>query len=92
VFPCNFHNFSTSRSTLELASRKAIQELKGDDPGDLEAYIHDDSDAYGEMVEQIRRRIGATSLKYQTMGDLLKAIGLPFDKLCTHCWDNSSYF
>jgi len=92
VYPCRFHNFSTSRSTLELASRKAILELTGEDHGNLAAYARDDSEPYRAMVERIRARIGATTLRYQKMGDLVDAIGLPFDDLCTHCWDNSSYF
>ncbi|MCK4836461.1 MAG: amidophosphoribosyltransferase, partial [Candidatus Aminicenantes bacterium] len=92
VFPCIFHNFSTSRSTMELASRKAIFELEGRDTDDLSEYIQDDSEKYQAMVERIRKRIGATSLKYQRMTDLVDAIGLPIEKLCTHCWDNSSYF
>jgi amidophosphoribosyltransferase len=43
------------------------------------------------MVEQIRKNLGLTSLKYQTLGDLVDAIGMPKEKLCTHCWDGSSY-
>jgi len=92
VFPCKFHNFSTSRSTLELASRKAIFELTGKEPTDLGDYILDDSESYQAMVEQIRKRIRATTLKYQKMTDLVDAIGLPFEKLCTHCWDNTGDF
>jgi amidophosphoribosyltransferase len=44
------------------------------------------------MVEKIRRRLHLTTLKYQTMDDLVEAIGRPKEKLCTHCWDGSSYF
>mgnify|MGYP000196338602 CR=1 FL=1 len=29
IYPCNFLNFSTSRSTLDLAGRKAIATLEG---------------------------------------------------------------
>jgi len=43
-------------------------------------------------VEIIRKRLELKSLKYQKMEDLIQAIGLPKEKLCTHCWDNSSYF
>jgi amidophosphoribosyltransferase len=92
VFPCKFHNFSTSRSSLELASRKAIFKMTGKEPTDLEEYIRDDSELYQKMVETIRKTIGATTLKYQKINDLVNAIGLPFEKLCTHCWDNSSYY
>ena len=92
VFPCKFHNFSTSRTTLELASRKAIFELTGNETTDLDVYTQDDSEKRNAMVAQIQNRIGATTLKYQKISDLVNAIGLPIEKLCTNCWDNSSYF
>ena len=44
------------------------------------------------MIEGIRRRLRLTTLKYQRLEDLVAAIGLPKEKLCTHCWDGSSYF
>jgi len=44
------------------------------------------------MVEKIRRRLKLTSLKYQRLEDLVDAIGLPKEKVCTHCWDGTSYF
>jgi amidophosphoribosyltransferase len=44
------------------------------------------------MVEQIRHNLRLTSLKYQRLDDLVAAIGLPKERLCTHCWDASSFF
>ena len=43
------------------------------------------------MVEEMRKKIGADTLRFQRLDDLVKAIGLPKEDLCTHCWDNSSY-
>ena len=45
-----------------------------------------------EMIEQIRGGLRLSSLKYQRLEDLVAAIGLPKERLCTHCWDGSSYF
>ena len=39
------------------------------------------------MVEAIRERLGLTSLRYQTLDDMVEAIGLPREKLCTYCWN-----
>lgn len=47
---------------------------------------------YHAMVEQIRENLDLTTLKFQKLDDLVEAIGLPKEKLCTHCWDGSSYF
>ncbi len=87
VFSCKFLNFSRSQSELDLAARRAIQEIEGDDPDDLAKYAHHGSDAYAEMVERIRARLGLTTLRYQRLDDLVAAIGLPKDKICTYCWD-----
>jgi amidophosphoribosyltransferase len=39
------------------------------------------------MVAWIAQKLGLTSLRYQRLEDLVTAIGLPKDKLCTYCWD-----
>ena len=39
------------------------------------------------MVDRIRQKLNLTSLKYQKLENLVKAIGLPKEKLCTYCWD-----
>ncbi|HON60727.1 MAG TPA: amidophosphoribosyltransferase [Deltaproteobacteria bacterium] len=90
IYPCEFLNFSSSRSSLDLAGRKAIYELEGTNHVSLEEYARAGSEKNLAMVEKIRQRLGLTSLKFQTMDDLVEAIGLPKEKLCTHCWDGSS--
>ena len=92
IFPCEFLNFSTSRSTLDLAGRKAIKEIEGVEDANLKEYANPDSPKCAAMVEKIREKMDVTSLQFQRLDDLVKAIGLPKEKLCTHCWDGSSYF
>jgi len=84
---CKFLNFSRSRSELDLAARTAIKEIEGDDSKDLEEYSRTGSEKYEAMVDQIRKRLKLTTLKYQRLEDLVKAIGLPKEKICTYCWD-----
>jgi amidophosphoribosyltransferase len=92
IFPCEFLNFSTSRSTLDLAGRKVIKEIEGVDDKDLDEYARTGSPQNVEMIERIRQRLKLTSLRYQRLEDLVACIGLPKARLCTHCWDGSSYF
>ena len=87
VFGCKFLNFSRSRSELDLAGRRAAHELEGGEPEDLAKYAETDSVPYCAMVEGIRERLGLTTLRYQRLDDLVEAIGLPKEKLCTYCWD-----
>jgi len=92
TYPCEFLNFSTSRATTDLAGRSAIEQLEGTDDRFFEDYATDGTEKNCAMIDQIRQRLRLTSLKYQRLEDLVKAIGLPKEKLCTHCWDSSSYF
>jgi amidophosphoribosyltransferase len=92
IYPCEFLNFSTSQSTLDLAGRKAIKELEGSEDKYLSAYATAGSDKNRAMIDRIRQRLKLTTLQYQKLADLVAAIGLPKARLCTHCWDGSSYF
>jgi amidophosphoribosyltransferase len=87
VFSCKYLNFSRSRSELDLAGRKAILELEGDANVALNEYADPHSERHARMVEVIRRHLGLTSLKYQVLDDMVTAIGLPRERLCTYCWD-----
>jgi amidophosphoribosyltransferase len=91
LFSCEFLNFSISRTKLDLAGLTAIKEIEGSEDVDLSEYMNGNSEKYNEMVERIRKRLKLTSLKYQKMNDLVEAIGLPREKICTHCWDGSSW-
>ena len=78
---------------MELAAHIAIKELEGRVEEDLlKEYSEPGNGEYRAMVEQIRKRLGLTTLRYQKLCDLVDAIGLPKEKLCTHCWDGSSRF
>jgi amidophosphoribosyltransferase len=84
MFPCRF-NLST-RSSRELAARKAIGKLEGRNVDDVSEYINHNSEKYKKMVECIAGDLGVTTLRYQTVDDMVKAIGRPKDKLCLYCW------
>ena len=92
IFPCEFLNFSTSRSTLDLAGRSVINEIEGGEDINMDEYLIPGSEKYSEMIEKIKQRLRLTTLQYQRLEDMVDAIGLPKVKLCTHCWDGSSYF
>lgn len=91
TYPCEFLNFSRSRSNLDLATHKAVEQLEGTTTADMSEYSDSTNPKYHAMVEQIRKNLDLTSLKFQKLDDLVEAIGLPKEKLCTHCWDGSSY-
>ncbi len=84
MFPCRF-NLST-RTTSELAARKAILALEGRDVKDVSEYIDSNSEKYKKMIEWIAKDLNVSTLRYQTVDDMVKAIGKPKDKLCMYCW------
>jgi len=90
VYACPFLNFSRSKSELDLAGRKAIRELEGPEPGGISDYTKAGSEKYGKMVGSIAKRLNLTTLKYQRLEDLVAAIGLPKEKVCTFCWDGAN--
>jgi len=89
IYGCKFLNFSRSRSELDLAGRRAIREIEGEDANNLDQYADHGSQKYCAMVERVRQRLSLTTLKYQKLADLIKAIGLPKKHVCTYCWDGA---
>lgn len=91
IYPCRFINFTASKSELELITRRVIQEREGAHDRNLEAYATTGSPEYEGMVEDIRRQLGVTSLKFASIENVVNSIGLPKCKICTHCFDGSSH-
>ncbi|MCK4757740.1 MAG: amidophosphoribosyltransferase, partial [Thermoplasmata archaeon] len=84
MFPCKF-NLST-RSIFELAARKAIRIIEGKDIEDVSEYTDPNSEKYKKMVDLIAEDINVTTLRFQTVDDMVEAIGLPKENLCLYCW------
>jgi len=90
MFPCIF---DLSTRNLDLATRKAIINIEGGDVEDVSEYMDPDGPKYKAMVEEVRKIIGFTTLKYQTLEGMIKAlieapnnIGLKREDLCLYCW------
>ena len=86
MFACRYLNFSRSTSIMDLISRRKIALLEGDADKNLEKYTDPDTPEYAAMVEEIRKELKFTSLKYTRLDDLVASTGLPAEKLCTYCW------
>jgi len=89
MYPC-IYNIST-RSIKELAARKAIRALEDNDIDDVSEYLNPKSDKYKKMIDWIAKDLDVTSLRYQFLDDMIKAIGLPRDKLCLYCWTGEDF-
>ena len=89
IYNCKFLNFSRSSSEFDYAARRAIREMRGEEFRDFDSFAQAGSEEYDQMIEKIRERLNLTTLKYQRLEDLVEAIGLPKNKLCTYCWDGA---
>ena len=90
VFGCKYLNFSRSKSEKDLITRRVIISLEGteDIPREvLDEYADPNSQKYRDMLDEICRRLGFTSLEFLRLDDLIEAIGIEPCKLCTYCWN-----
>lgn len=88
MYGCKYLNFSRSTGDMELIARRVINKLEGGNPSEevLQEYLNPDSEKYAAMVEEIRRQQNFTSLRYNRLDDMLNAIDIDSEKLCTYCW------
>ncbi len=91
VYGCPFIGFTSSKTDMELITRQIIRDFEGDDKANLEKYAQTDSPQYQRMVAEIARRLGLSTLKFAKLEDLIESIGMPKCKVCTHCFDGTSY-
>ena len=89
MFGCPYLNFSRSSSELDLITRRIIKDREGGCVSDelLADYANPDSGNYKEMMEEIRKRLNFTTLRYHRLDDLVESIGISPCKLCTYCWN-----
>ena len=89
VFGCKYLNFSRSKSEMDLITRRVIRDFEGDNVSNevLAKYCDPDSPEYAKMVEEIRKQLNFTALRFHRLDDMLDSTGLDHCKLCTYCWN-----
>ncbi len=88
IFGCKFLNFSRSRTELDLIARRTIANLNNGELTDeiIKDYLEYNSPKYLQMVDEIRKELKLTTLKFQKLSRLIEAIGIDPEKICTFCW------
>lgn len=88
LYGCKYLNFSRSKSEMDLITRRTILRREGENyENTLEEYANPDSDRYNAMLEDIRKELNFTSLRYHRLDDMLESVGISPCKLCTYCWN-----
>ncbi|MCQ2524754.1 MAG: amidophosphoribosyltransferase [Lachnospiraceae bacterium] len=89
LYGCKYLNFSRSSSEMDLITRRVIYRLENGNVTDeiLDEYANPDSEKYETMVEEIRKELNFTSLRFNRLDDMLDSVEIDKCKLCTYCWD-----
>ena len=88
MYACKYLNFSRSNSDMELIARRVIVELEGEEGLNyLADYADGNSERGRKLREAICREMHFSSLEFQSLEGVIKAIGLDPCELCTYCWD-----
>lgn len=89
MYGCKYLNFSRSSSEMDLITRRVIARLENGNITDeiLQEYADPDSEKYEQMVEEIRKELHFTSLRFNRLDDMLDAVGIDKCNLCTYCWN-----
>lgn len=88
MYGCKYLNFSRSSSEMDLITRRVIEKLENGNVTDevLQEYANPETEKYERMVEEIRKELNFTSLRFNRLDDMLDAVGIDKCKLCTYCW------
>lgn len=88
MYGCKYLSFSRSTSDMDLITRRVIVELEGEDGLKYIAEYADGSTERGKrMRKAICDKFKFSSLGFQTVDGVVKAIGIEPCKLCTYCWN-----
>ncbi|MDE6712255.1 MAG: amidophosphoribosyltransferase, partial [Lachnospiraceae bacterium] len=89
LYGCKYLNFSRSSSEMDLITRRVIARLENGNVTDeiLQKYADPETEEYERMVEEIRKELNFTTLRFNRLDDMLDAVGIDKCKLCTYCWD-----
>ncbi len=90
LYGCDFLNFSTSKTEMELITRRVVKELEGDSTKNIPLYCDENTKEYANMVEILRKHLGVDTLKFNTLSTICNAVNLPPEQVCTHCFDGTS--
>lgn len=88
MYGCKYLNFSRATSDMELIARSTIVELEGEEGFNyIDEYIDSSTERGKKLRSAICEKLHFTSLEFQSIDGIIKAIGLPADKVCTYCWN-----
>ena len=88
MYGCKYLNFSRATSDMELISRRVIFQLEGEEGfNHIDEYADGSTERGKALRKEICDELHFASLEFQSLENIIQAIGLPREELCTYCWD-----
>ena len=88
MYGCKYLNFSRATSDLELIARRVILELEGEEGfKHIDEYSDGTTERGKKLRENICEKFHFASLEFQSLENVIKAIGADPCDLCTYCWN-----
>ena len=88
MYGCKYLNFSRSVSDMDLIARRIIMELEGEEGfKHIDEYTDGSTQRGKNLRDTICKKFNFTTLEFQSLEGIIKAIGIDKHKLCTYCWN-----
>jgi len=88
MYGCKYLNFSRSTSDMDLIARRVILELEGEEGFDhIDEYADGKTERGRNLRDALCKRFNFASLEFQSLENIIKAIGMDECELCTYCWN-----
>ncbi len=88
MYGCKYLNFSRSTSDMDLIARRVILELEGEDGFEhIDEYADGTTERGKKLRQTLCKRFNFASLEFQSLENIIKAIGMDECELCTYCWN-----
>ena len=88
MYNCPYLGFSRARDEMELIARQIVMELEGEEGFNyLDEYSDSSTQRGKNLRDAICKKLNFSSLEFQSLEGIIKAIGISPDKLCTYCWN-----
>ena len=88
MYGCKYLNFSRNTSDMDLIARRVIMDLEGEEGFKyIDEYANGDTKRGKKLREYICENFHFASLEFQSLENVIKAIGVNPCELCTYCWN-----
>ncbi len=88
MYGCKYLNFTRATGDMDLIARRVILELEGEAGFEhIDEYADSATERGQNLRKNICEKLHFASLEFQSLENVIRAIGLEPCELCTYCWN-----